>query len=334
MWLKAKGDDFFRSGDMRSALNAYSAALDADPQMLPCLANRSVCYLRLSLPAECKADCTAALQLLATDVGKNDPASAGKGVSMEVKLLMRRGTASCQLGQFTEALTDYHQARVRYEQLPGAQISALSGVSLESLAADIVRLKLLSDAEGLKKEGDALMAERDTTAAHAKYTAALALVPVHVSCLSNRSACRLAMQDVKGCVDDCTAAITLLTVEDPASTPTKEETQLTLGGTGGGVQRPEQLKTMLLNILPAVGSAKRTSWLVKTLLRRGVAYAQLSRFDEAVQDYKRASALDPTNKAIKADLQRMIEARDTELQAAGGAAAAEAGGGPVRMCLE
>jgi hypothetical protein len=30
VWLKSKGDDFFRIGDHLSAINAYSAAIDAD----------------------------------------------------------------------------------------------------------------------------------------------------------------------------------------------------------------------------------------------------------------------------------------------------------------
>jgi dyslexia susceptibility 1 candidate gene 1 protein len=308
VWLKAKGDDFLRSGDLRSALNAYTAALEADPRMLPCLANRSVCHLRLSQAAECRADCTAALQLIAVAAGESGSPDASNGNgAMAVKLLMRRGTAACQLGLFTEALTDYHQARVKYEQLPGSQLSSLAGVSVQTLAADIVRLKLLSDAEVLKKEGDALMAERAPAAALVKYSAALDLVPVHVSCLSNRSACRLALQDVSGCVTDCSTAIALLTFDSGDAS----STSLTLSsGLPGGVLPPDQARTMLANILPAAGSAKRTSWLVKTLVRRGVAHSQLGALDLAVEDYTRASALEPHNDALKADLKQLVEARD------------------------
>jgi hypothetical protein len=35
-WLKAKGDDFFRAGDARSALSAYSAAIDVDEEYAAC----------------------------------------------------------------------------------------------------------------------------------------------------------------------------------------------------------------------------------------------------------------------------------------------------------
>jgi tetratricopeptide (TPR) repeat protein len=247
------------------------------------------------------------MQIIATEAEGGDTKNAG----MVIKLLMRRGTASCQLGLFTDALTDYHQARVRYEQLSGAQIGQLNGVSVESLAADIVRLKLLSDAETLKKEGDALMAERDTAAALAKYTSALALIPVHVSCLSNRSACRLAMRDLDGCIADCSTAVAILSIDAGAGAgaPLSAEKGLDISAAGSVLQQ-EQLKTMLANILPPAGSAKRTTWLVKTLLRRGVAYTQQGAYALAVEDYAAASALDPANEALKGDLQQLIAARD------------------------
>lgn len=334
VWLKAKGDDFFRSGDMRSALNAYCAALDCDPRMLPCLANRSVCHLRCGNPAECKADCTAALQLIAEESGHaTTPATAPDSKSndskkhggMVVKLLMRRGSAACLLGQFTEALTDYSQANVKYQQLSGQQAASLPGLSVESLNADITRLKLLVDAESLKKEGDSLLAERQAADALLKYTASLQLVPVHVSCLSNRAACRMALQDLDGCVADCSTAIALLQsdadgkIVDSAHASGSNNVlpqvakRVVHFESEGTVLQQEQIKTMLFTILPSVGSAKRVTWTVKTLLRRGVALSQLGKLDAAVQDYALAVQLDPSNEAIKVDLQKLTDLRDNAL---------------------
>ena len=51
VWLKGKGDDFFRSGDYRSAINAYSSAFEADKTMLSALSNRAACYLKIGEPA-------------------------------------------------------------------------------------------------------------------------------------------------------------------------------------------------------------------------------------------------------------------------------------------
>jgi hypothetical protein len=56
VWLKAKGDDFYRGGDFRSALNAYSAAIDMNENMTACYSNRyglnSVLFPSLIFPCK------------------------------------------------------------------------------------------------------------------------------------------------------------------------------------------------------------------------------------------------------------------------------------------
>lgn len=53
VWLKAKGDDFFRAKDYRSAVNAYSEAIALTStnnveQLTACLSNRAACRLQLA----------------------------------------------------------------------------------------------------------------------------------------------------------------------------------------------------------------------------------------------------------------------------------------------
>lgn len=47
---------------------------------------------------------------------------------------------------------------------------------------------------------------------------------------------------------------------------------------------------MLNAILPAVGTEKRVTWTVKTLMRRGVAMRLLCRFDDAIQDFSQVKS--------------------------------------------
>lgn len=325
VWLKAKGDDFFRAGDIRSALNAYNAALDLDDSMLSCLSNRAVCHLRLGMSTECKMDCTKGIDFILEECRDNSISSSSstdnaiatvvapplqkqqqsKNGALLVKLYMRRGAASCMAGSFTEALVDYHQANSKYQQLNMTQISSIQGVSLESLAMDIQRLKLLVDADSFKKQGDSLFAEKSIHEAKIKYDQAMALVPVHVSCLSNRAACSIALDDYKSCIEDCSTAISLLRsnlsdqVEGTVrsySSPLKHE-----------IQQQEHLRNMLTAILPHEGSEKRKSWLMKTLLRRGVALIQMNRHRDALKDYQLASSLDPSNEAIRADAAKLYD---------------------------
>ncbi len=63
MWLKGKGDDFYRSGDYSGAANAYTAAIDIDGTATACISNRAACLLHLGKLEECVRDCSTALQL-------------------------------------------------------------------------------------------------------------------------------------------------------------------------------------------------------------------------------------------------------------------------------
>lgn len=126
-WLKAKGDDFFRSGDSRSAISAYSSALDVDGNMIACYANRSACYLKLGLLQDCFDDCNIGIQKLQTesldtlsdssesnrelkqDIETMDVESKVKTIlprlqidmrTVFIKLLLRRAVTLCQLGKF------------------------------------------------------------------------------------------------------------------------------------------------------------------------------------------------------------------------------------------
>merc|ERR1719230_841671 len=86
-WLQSKGDEFYRGGDFRSAISAYTSALELDPEFIPCLSNRAACYLRVAELRECVQDCAAALNLR----GNED--APPMDATTEVKLLVRRGTA-------------------------------------------------------------------------------------------------------------------------------------------------------------------------------------------------------------------------------------------------
>lgn len=326
-WLKAKGDDFYRGGDLRSALNAYSAALDMDENMVSCYSNRSACYLRLNMVAECRLDCSEGIKLIDEELSANNTATAlpdtlvKEMITMKVmlsKLLLRRGSANCQMGIFSEALQDYTRttnllfgyndksdgSTNKVDKYEDSEFS-ISGITKPSLAADVDRICRLLDADILKKEGDALFADNKLTESCLKYEKAICLVPVHVGCLSNRSACKLAMKDVHGCIDDCSKALALLSDCD-----SKDMGRDTISSSSPDIN-------MLTAILPSAGTEKRVSWTVKTLLRRGAAYAQLNSLDDAVADYRAASALDQKNEILKSDLNKIINFREGKRMASG-----------------
>ncbi|KAJ3163769.1 Dynein assembly factor 4, axonemal [Geranomyces variabilis] len=116
LFLKDKGNTFYRSGNFESAVNAYTAALDLDPHNLPCLSNRAACHLQLSEFSACIADCMAALALLdQEEVAIVEKMIDDNGAEMRrkarVKLLVRMGTAKAREAQTKESgLSEYEQA--------------------------------------------------------------------------------------------------------------------------------------------------------------------------------------------------------------------------------
>jgi hypothetical protein len=129
----------------------------------------------------------------------------------------------------------------------------------------------------------------------------------------------MATRDLRGCIEDCTVAIDLLQSTD---------TTTSVGGMSGAKS------SMLHSILPPQGSEKRKAWVITTLLRRGMAYAQLAApgaslsidvneaqnvvnlLDSAVCDYSHASGLDPKNEALKGDLNKLMTFRESKKVAA------------------
>ena len=241
-WLKGKGDEFYRGGDFRSAISAYTSALELDPEMVSCLSNRAACYLRIAELRECVDDCTAALELRRIeDVPAID-------VATEVKLLVRRGTALRQQGSFEASLADYRTATTLDANNP-------------ALASDVERLTSLAQCDTLKKQADARFGAGNISEAVELYASALTLEPAFVSCISNRAACYFALGDMPSAIRDCTGALDLLSMDVSQSI--------------GHMQKD----TVPSGPVPPAGSDTRRQWVLKTSVatRRGARAPQRPR---------------------------------------------------------
>ncbi|GAB9465922.1 hypothetical protein Gpo141_00003308 [Globisporangium polare] len=289
MWLKAKGDDFYRSRDYQSALNAYSEAISLAPEQsdlkITCLSNRAATHLQLADFEACIADCSQALSYIpdtraSNDNPSQDGDSTGGGSSMLVhyrlrlKLFVRRGTAYCRVAKFTEAKADYGVALSMDNQNP-------------TLQDDFLQLVAVEKAQELKDLGDACFrGSKQLEKAVTHYTDSLRLNPLSIACLSNRAACFLVRNEFAKCVQDCTRALELLQRRDMGENE----------GEGG------QHGLAFFSVGPAPGSLKRRAWVLKTLVRRGTAYSAMEEWAKAEADYAASAELDPTNEALRNDL--------------------------------
>lgn len=195
----------------------------------------------------------------------------------------------------------------------------LPGITKITINNDINIIKKLINVNQLKKEGDLSVADGDLDLALEKYNLALDIMPIHVGCLSNRSACKLSLNDVQGCIDDCSLALSLLNINNSTNnytTPTNSNNATTNSNnntTNNNTQNASNNSNeinMLSSILPPLGSEKRKSWIIKTVLRRGAAYVQLNLLDLAVEDYRTAIVLDNKNEVLKSDLNKLMNYRE------------------------
>ena len=146
----------------------------------------------------------------------------------------------------------------------------------------------------MKKEADSLIAERKLNEALLKYNSVIDMIPIHVSALSNRAGCKMALDDIDGAISDCTTAIEVLSFS---------ENMTSLGG-------HESMKNMLSAILPPPNSDKRKQWLLKTIMRKAAALVQNDAIIEALEQYEQAIKLEPGNVQIKADYEKLLSLKD------------------------
>ncbi|CAM9825481.1 unnamed protein product, partial [Discosporangium mesarthrocarpum] len=278
VWLKGRGDDLYNAGDYLAAINAYTAALEADPSMASSLSNRGASYLRLGQHEKCVADCCAAINAFRS--------SGGSGPS-QARAFARRAMAQAELGQYHLSREDY---RAALQFSPGDA----------GLKASVASAEVLARCEVAKRGAATKFAAGDFKGAHDLYSEVLELEPSFPSCLSNRAACHLALGSHEECVRDCTAALLLLDA-DPSDAGTSAKVW---GGQCGGVVE-SSARPPVPGSAPPPGSRKRTAWVVSTVMRRGMARIKIGAFNEALEDYRAAGKILPGDKAVESDIEKL-----------------------------
>jgi len=71
LWLKDKGNEFFKAGNYQSAVNAFTAAVTLDPKMAPLYSNRAAAHMKMNDFHAGAQDCSKAISLLTPPVDAN-----------------------------------------------------------------------------------------------------------------------------------------------------------------------------------------------------------------------------------------------------------------------
>jgi len=102
LWLKDKGIELFKKGNMDGAKNAFTAAIQMDPSMPVLYSNRAACHLKVNDFYAAASDCSAALKLLTPPVDENKRS--------RLIAYSRRAAALSGVGDLESALNDIDQA--------------------------------------------------------------------------------------------------------------------------------------------------------------------------------------------------------------------------------
>eukprot|EP00943_MAST-04B_sp_MAST-4B-sp1_P001365 g1365.t1 len=286
-WIKGKGDDFFRAKDFKSAINAYSAALDIDETMIPALSNRSNCWLQLDNYDKCVEDCITLLEKVKGTTPAERKLMTAKQLRedvktqrLRVKVLVRLGSAYCKLGKYHDAI-QYYEDGIR---LTGLHQGLKGQIPLDPLWDDLDMIRRLNNCAILKETADRKFKEKNIAEALENYNEALAIEPGYVSILSNRASVQLALGKWEGAIKDCKQALGLL----------------------GVIDNVEDIGNINpVGPLPQKGSARFNMWSVKTLARCATAKSKLGMYDEALGDLRQALDLDPDNVSLQTDIQKI-----------------------------
>lgn len=256
-WLKKKGDDFFRSGDYFSAINAYSEAFEKDNTFFQALTNRSLCYLQIGEVERSICDGKDAIQIIRNEM--NDDSSrltSSESISLQEKIFTRMATAQCHIKGDN---LNHLQIALKYLQ-EAAQLDDKS--SDELLIKDINRLKVIYEAAKLKGKGDAWLIDEKIECAIISYKKAILKEETLLSAKVNCATAYLLQGNIEECASLCGEVLEVLKMTGPCK--------------HNGVS--------LIGTIPLAGTDRRRKLTTATLHKRAEAYMTLGKFSQALQD--------------------------------------------------
>ena len=168
VWLKDKGDHFFKRFDYHAALNAYTKALKEDPQFLMGRLNRATTFIKLRGFVAAVDDCTDIITQI--EGLKHEEYQPDKVFYDRImaRALVKRGAAHSWMSSFDEAITDFEKI-LESEVYPGI----IGDLQIENLRRDLSIIKCRKMSQEIKFQGDALFYQENFDGALEKYYAAL-----------------------------------------------------------------------------------------------------------------------------------------------------------------
>jgi tetratricopeptide (TPR) repeat protein len=200
VWLKDKGDHFYKRSDYQSAANAYSKALEFDKEFLMGRINRATTWLKVRAFTHCIEDCNdIETQILALKESEREDEFYQK---MLARMHVKRGAAYCWVSLFDKSIEDLRKAT--------AYKGIFSELEIYELNQDIQRIQIREQSQASKQEGDLSFFDSNLDQAFEMYSKALELDSSNEYAYANMGLIMLKRQDYQKCVDYSTKALDII----------------------------------------------------------------------------------------------------------------------------
>lgn len=221
VWLKDKGDHFYKRHDYNSAVNAYSKSIKHDPEFLKCYLNRATTLLKMRNPdgAILDLDDIEMKVNAQTEEEKKDPFYH----KLMARTLVKRGAAFAWTSEFEKAEADLERALSEYKTM-------FTEVELEYIRKDLVKINKRKESNEIKKKGDKLYAQSHLEKALREYEEALSKDPTNEYALGNIGLIYLKRSDYNKCIEYTDLALAEITnfISDTKSFNTDNQLEVKL----------------------------------------------------------------------------------------------------------
>ena len=190
LWLKDKGDHFFKRFDYNAALNAYTKALKTDPEFLMGRLNRATCFIRMRAFVAAIDDCNDIVKQIEQVKPEEYESDKVFYDRIMARALVKRGAAHSWQSCFDEAIADFDLVLAS-----PIYTGILGDLQTASLKKDLIVVKNRKASQEIKFKGDALFYQENFDGALEKYQEALEKDPANEYALGNMGLIYMMRQD-------------------------------------------------------------------------------------------------------------------------------------------
>ena len=201
VWLKDKGDHFYKRHDYSSAMNAYTKSIKNDPEFLKWYLNRATTLLKIR-------NFEGAIEDL-NDIEKKIKAQSEEELKdpfydkMMARLIVKRAASHSWLSHYDEAQVDFNRAMKEYNHIYTEE-------EFKFIENDLNKLLKRKESNLVKKRGDTLYAQGKFDDALAEYEEALKVDPTNEYAWGNIGLIYLKKIDYEKCIENTNQALAII----------------------------------------------------------------------------------------------------------------------------